>query len=104
MGSILSSIAPKKQARQVVDLPLHTVEVDKYLYVMSYDGTSRVKQVGEHCIAIVWRLPAWTIVEATSKYLDTPTVDEEEYGGMLLGFELLKQLVRRRLIICGDYD
>ena len=71
---------------------------------MSYDGSDRVKQGGEHCIAIVWRLPAWNIVEATSKYLDTPTLNEAEYGGMLLGFDLLKQLVRRRLVICGDYD
>ncbi|CAH0474368.1 unnamed protein product [Peronospora belbahrii] len=44
VDSILSSIAPKKQARQVVDLPTPTVEPDEELYVMSFDGSARAKQ------------------------------------------------------------
>ena len=64
VDSILSSIAPKKQARQVVDLPTPTVEPEEELYVMSFDGSARVKQGGGACSAIVWRLPTWTIVKA----------------------------------------
>ena len=44
VDSILSSIAPKKQAREVVDLPTPTVEAYEELYVMSFDGSARVKQ------------------------------------------------------------
>ncbi|CAI5707719.1 unnamed protein product [Peronospora farinosa] len=102
VDSILSSIAPKKQSRQVADLPTPTVELNEELYVMSFDGSARVKQGGGACSAIVWRLPAWTIVAAASKYLDKSTVNEAEYEGMLLGFDLLEPMERRRLIICGD--
>ena len=102
VDSILSSIAPKKQARQVVGLPTPTVEPEEELYVMSFDGSARVKQGGGACSAIVWRLPTWTIVKAASKYLATSTVNEAEYEGMLLGFDLLELLERRRLIICVD--
>ncbi|CAI5701137.1 unnamed protein product [Peronospora effusa] len=104
VDSILSSIAPKKQSRQVVDLPTPTVELNEELYVMSFDGSARVKQGGGACSAIVWRLPAWTIVAAASRYLDKSTVNEAEYEGMLLGFDLLEPMERRRLIICGDYN
>ena len=41
-------------------------------------------------------------MSAASKYLKVSTVNEAEYEGMLLGFELLDPLERRRLIICGD--
>ena len=102
VDSILSSITPKKQARQVVLLPTPTVEPEVELYVMSFDGSARVKQGGGACSAIVWRLPTWTIVKAASKYLATSTVNEAEYEGMLLGFDLLEPLERGRLIICGD--
>ncbi|CAI5705388.1 unnamed protein product [Peronospora effusa] len=46
VDSILSSIAPKKQSRQVVDLPTPLVELNEELYVMSFDGSARVKQGG----------------------------------------------------------
>ena len=78
------------------------MEPDEELYVMIFDGSAHVKQGDRTCSAIVWRLPAWTIVEAASKYLDTSTVNEAVYEGMMLGFNLLKPLERRRLIICGD--
>ena len=102
VDSILSAIAHKKQARQTIDLPNPTVESDEELYVMSFDGSARVKQGGGACSAIVWRLPTWNIVESGSKCLDTSTVNEAEYEGILLGFSLLKPSERRRLIICGD--
>ena len=102
MDSILSAIAPKKQAKQKPDLPTPTVERHEKLYVMSFDGSARVKKGGGACSAVVWSLPAWSVVSAASKHLTTSTVNEAEYEGMLLGFELLDSLERRRLIICGD--
>ena len=55
---------------------------------MRFDGSARVKQLGGACGAIVWRLPVWNILEAAFKYLDTSTVDEAEYEGMLMGSDL----------------
>ena len=69
---------------------------------MSFDGSARVKQGGGSCSAIVWRIPVGTTVEAASKYIDTSTVNEAEYEGTLLGFNLLKAVKRRRLMIGGD--
>ncbi|CAH0480928.1 unnamed protein product [Peronospora belbahrii] len=98
VDSILSSIAPKKYVRQVVDLPTPTVGRDKELYVMSYDGSALVNQGGGACSATVWKLTNWTIVKAASKFLVTSTVNEAVYEGMLLGFDLLEPIERRRMI------
>ena len=103
IDSIVPSIAPKKQARLTIDLPTLTVEPDEELCVMSFNGSARAKQGGEACSDIVLRLPAWTIFEAASKYLDSSTINEAAYEGTLLGFDLLKPLERRRLIIWRDY-
>ena len=51
---------------------------------------------------MVWSLSTWSVVSAALKYHKVSTVNEAEYEGMLLGFELLDPLERRRLIICGD--
>ncbi|ETO58389.1 hypothetical protein F444_23234 [Phytophthora nicotianae P1976] len=83
VDSILSSTAPRKQPRQLIPAAIPTVEPDKEL-------------------AIVWRLPEWTVVAAESKYLPDLTVNETEYQGLLLGFDLLSSFDRGRLIICGD--
>ena len=45
-GLHLSSILPKKQARQVVDLPPPTIELGEKFYVMIFDVSARVKQWG----------------------------------------------------------
>ena len=52
----------------------------------------------------MWSLPAWSVVSAALKHLTVSMVNEAEYEGMLLGFELLDSLKRRRLIICGDFN
>ena len=101
VDSTLSAIAPRKQARQTIDLRTPIVELDEKLYVMSFYGSARVKKGGKACSAIAWRLLTWTIVEAL-QHLDTSTVNEDEYEGMLQGFSLLKSLERERLIISGD--
>ena len=76
VDSILSAIAPKKQAKHKVNLPPPTVEGHEELYVMSFDGSARVKQGGGSCSAVVWSLPTWSIVSAASKYLKVSTVNE----------------------------
>ncbi|ETN14224.1 hypothetical protein PPTG_07858 [Phytophthora nicotianae INRA-310] len=76
--------------------------LDEELLVVSFDGSARVKRGGGACSAIVWKLPEWIVVAAESKYLHDLTVNEAEYQGLLLIFDLLSSLDRGRLIICGD--
>ncbi|OWY95519.1 reverse transcriptase, partial [Phytophthora megakarya] len=35
-------------------------------------------------------------------YLESLTVNEAEYNGLILGLDMLEGLDRRRLVICGD--
>ncbi|ETO99780.1 hypothetical protein F441_22797 [Phytophthora nicotianae CJ01A1] len=102
VDSILSSIAPRKQPRQQSPAVILTVEQGEKLLVVSFDGSARVKRGGGACSAIVWKLPEWIVVTAESKYLLDLTVNETEYQGVLLGFDLLSGLEWGRLIICGD--
>ncbi|GMF25375.1 unnamed protein product [Phytophthora fragariaefolia] len=104
VDSILTSMAPRKQPRQVISMPPPTVESDEELLVVSFDGSARVKRGGGAFSVIVWNLPDWTVISGASEYKANLTVNEAEYHGLLLGFDLLaKQHVdRNRLIICGD--
>ena len=102
VDSILSSIAPKRHPRQAITVVPPTVKPEEVLYVVSFDGSARVKRGGGACSAIVWQLPEWTVVTAASRYLTEATVNEAEYEGLLLGFLLLENLERRRLVVCGD--
>jgi len=102
VDSILYSIAPMKHPRQVITVAPPKVEPEEVLYVVSFDGSARVKRGGGACSAIIWQLPGWTVVAAASRYLAEATVNEAEYAGLLLGFRLLKKLERKRLVVCGD--
>ncbi|OWY95560.1 reverse transcriptase, partial [Phytophthora megakarya] len=51
---------------------------------------------------IVWSLPGWEVVKARSGYLESLTVNEAEYNDLLLGLDMLEDLDRKRLVICGD--
>ncbi|GMG17642.1 unnamed protein product [Phytophthora fragariaefolia] len=104
VDSILTSIAPRKQPRQVISMPPPTVESDEEPMVVSFDGSARVKRGGGAFSAIVWSLPDWTVISGASEYKTNLTVNESEYHGLLLCFDLLaKQYVdHNRLIICGD--
>ena len=42
------------------------------------------------------------IVAAASEYAVDLTVNEAEYRGLLLGFDLLADQTRGRVVICGD--
>ncbi|POM75336.1 Reverse transcriptase [Phytophthora palmivora] len=102
VDSILVSIAPRKQPRQVISMPPPTVEPDERLLVVSFDGSARVKRSGGAYSGIVWSLPEWTVISATSKYKLDLTVNAAEYHGLLLCIDLLSDMGRGRLIIYGD--
>ncbi|KAE9175210.1 hypothetical protein PF005_g25499 [Phytophthora fragariae] len=98
----LTAIAPRKEPRRSVDTPVPTVEQDETLLVASFDGSARVKRGGGAFSAIIWRLPEWTVVKAASGWKADMTVNEAEYSGLLLCFDLLEDQDRTRLVICDD--
>ncbi|OWY92505.1 reverse transcriptase, partial [Phytophthora megakarya] len=98
----LISIAPKKEPRRKIQAPIPTIGRDEELYVVSFDGSARVKRGGGAYSAILWRLPDWRVVKARSGYAESLTVNEAEYHGLLLCLDLLEDLDPQRLVICGD--
>jgi len=102
VDEILVAIAPKKKPRQTILMPPPTVETGEELLVVSFDGSARVKRSAGAYGAIVWKLPGWSIVAAASEFAPDLTVNEAEYRGLLLCFDLLETLDRGRLIVCGD--
>ena len=75
---------------------------DESLLVASFDGSARTKRKGESYSAIIWKLLKWTIVAAASEYATNLTVNEAEYWGFLLSFDLLAKQTKERVITCGD--
>ena len=69
--------------------------------VVSFDILARIKRKSGAYSAIVWKLPKWTIVEAASEYKIDIIMNAAEYRGLLIGFDLLDNQTRRRIIICG---
>ncbi|OWZ07780.1 reverse transcriptase [Phytophthora megakarya] len=100
----LVAIAPKKQPRKMITMPSPTIEPEENLWVVSFDGSTRVKRSGDAYSAVVWKLPEWTVVEAMSEYMPDLTVNEAEYRGLIFGFDLLSTLARGRVVICGDLN
>ncbi|OWY90123.1 reverse transcriptase, partial [Phytophthora megakarya] len=98
----LISIAPKKEPRRKIQAPIPTIRRDENLYVVSFDGSARVKRGGGAYSAILWKLPEWRVLKARSGYAEGLTVNEAEYHGLLLCLDLLEDLDPRRLVICGD--
>ncbi|KAI9998236.1 hypothetical protein PInf_002581 [Phytophthora infestans] len=102
MDEALTRIAPKKEPKRRIQIPIRTVHADEDLYVLSFDGSARVVRGGGAYSAILWRLPGWEVVRARSTYAEGLTVNEAEYNGLLLGLDLLKGQDPKRLMICGD--
>ncbi|OWZ10981.1 reverse transcriptase [Phytophthora megakarya] len=92
----LISIAPKKEPRRKIQAPILTIRRDGELYVVSFDGSARVKRGGGAYSSILWRLPERRVVKARSGYAEGLTVNEAEYHGCY--YDLNPQ----RLVICGD--
>ncbi|KAE9293119.1 hypothetical protein PR003_g24588, partial [Phytophthora rubi] len=98
----LIAIAPQKEPRRKIQAPIPTVYPGESLWVVSFDGSARVKRGGGAYSAILWKLPEWTVVKARSEYVDGLTVNEAEYRGLLLCMDLLEGEDQQRLVICGD--
>ena len=102
VDEVLTAISPKKQTRQNISMPPPTVGESEKLWVVSFDGSSRVKRKSGAYSAVIWELPGWKIVAAASEYTSDLTVNKAEYRGLILGLDLLADQTRGRVIICGD--
>ncbi|OWZ09713.1 LOW QUALITY PROTEIN: reverse transcriptase [Phytophthora megakarya] len=83
-------------------LEITNIGRDEDLYVVSFDGSARVKRGGGTYSPILWKLPEWRVLKARSGYAEGLTVNEAEYYGLLLCLDVLEDLDPRRLVICGD--
>ncbi|KAE8877829.1 hypothetical protein PF003_g38168 [Phytophthora fragariae] len=98
----LIAIAPRKEPRRKIQAPIPTVHPGESLWVVSFDGSARVKRGGGAYSAILWKLPEWTVVRTRSEYADGLTVNEAEYRGLLLCMDLLEGEAQQHLVVCGD--
>ncbi|POM64548.1 Reverse transcriptase, partial [Phytophthora palmivora] len=98
----LIQISPKKKPRQKIQTPIPVIQADEELYVVSFDGSARMKRGGGAYCAVLWKLPEWTVIQARSAYAEDLTVNEAEYHGLLLCLDLLSTVDRKRVVFCGD--
>ncbi|POM59574.1 reverse transcriptase, partial [Phytophthora palmivora] len=98
----LIQISPKKEPRRKIQTPIPVIQADEELYVVSFDGSARMKRGGGAYSAILWKLPEWTVIQARSAYAEDLTVNEAEYHGLLLCLDLLSTVDRKRVVFCGD--
>ena len=86
---MLIAIVPRKEPKHTMSMTPPTVEEGESLWVVSFDGSARTKRKGGAYSAIVWKLPEWKIVNVAADYATDLTVNEAEYRGLILGFDLL---------------
>ncbi|OWY92294.1 reverse transcriptase [Phytophthora megakarya] len=60
----LTELAPRKEPKRRIQAPIPTVDRDEELWVISFDGSARVKRGGGAFSAILWSLPGWEVVKA----------------------------------------
>ncbi|OWY92458.1 reverse transcriptase, partial [Phytophthora megakarya] len=89
LGAIAASITPR-------------AEIDDALNEIAPGKNLNAGSKSQYPPAIGWSLPGWEVVKARSGYLESLTVNEAEYNGLILGLDMLEDLDRRRLVICGD--
>ena len=82
-------------------MPPPSVGVNETLLVASFDGSARVKRKGGAYSAIMEPAGMDDCGCSFRVYPDL-TVNEAEYRGLLLSFDLLADQARGRMIICGD--
>ncbi|OWZ11283.1 LOW QUALITY PROTEIN: reverse transcriptase [Phytophthora megakarya] len=104
IDNALTAIAPRKEPKHRTQTPIPTVDQEEKLWVVSFDGSARVKRGGGAFSAIVWSMPGWKVVKARSCYLENLTVNDTEYNSLLLGLDMLADLDRKRLVIYGDFN
>ncbi|OWZ00693.1 hypothetical protein PHMEG_00028058 [Phytophthora megakarya] len=93
MDDALTKIAPRKEPNRRIQAPIPTVDREEELWVVSFDGSAQVKRSAQSC---------GVSPDGRSGYLERLTVNEAEYNGLILGLDMLGDLDRRRLVICGD--
>ncbi|OWZ04967.1 hypothetical protein PHMEG_00023031 [Phytophthora megakarya] len=73
-------------------------------FVVSFDRSAMAVKYGGYgsCSWILWRLPEWTIMTATSAYLEATTVNMAEYSGMNCGLQAALDHGATEFIIVGD--
>ncbi|OWZ14643.1 LOW QUALITY PROTEIN: reverse transcriptase [Phytophthora megakarya] len=77
MHDALTEIAPRKEPKRRIQAPIPTVDRVEELWVVSFDGSARVKRGGSAFSAIVWSLPGWEVVKARSGYLESLTTPSD---------------------------
>ncbi|OWZ06244.1 LOW QUALITY PROTEIN: reverse transcriptase [Phytophthora megakarya] len=90
MGDALTDIAPRKESKRRTQAPIPTLDREEELWMVSFDGSARVKRGGGAFSAIVWSLPGWEVVKARSGYFESLTVNKAEYNGLILGKKLMQ--------------
>ena len=101
---MLIAIAPRKQPKHTISVPPPTLEEVESLWVISFDGSARTKRRGGAYSAIVWKLPELKIVNAADEYAIDMTLNDVNYCGLLLCFDLLADQARGSIIICVDFS
>ena len=95
---------------KIRDMPLVHPELwklnaDASHFFLSFDGASNsAKPTEPHaaCSFVLWKYPAWDILDAKGIYLNTGTVNDAEYNGVLAGLKRAKELGIKTLNIWGD--
>ncbi|OWY95461.1 hypothetical protein PHMEG_00034527 [Phytophthora megakarya] len=56
-------------------------------HLLSFDGAAKRNGSGS-AACILWSLPSWEVVPATGHFLETATVNEAEYSGLVKGIQI----------------
>ncbi|OWZ04076.1 LOW QUALITY PROTEIN: reverse transcriptase [Phytophthora megakarya] len=112
LGAIAVSITPRsenrrrsdrlcsrKEPKRRIQAPIPTVDREEELWMISFDGSARVKRGGAAFSTISTRMGGG---KARSGYLEGLTVNEAEYNGLILGLDMLEDLAHKRLVVYGD--
>ena len=73
---MLIAIAPRKQPRKTISMPPPTVRHGEMLLVAIFDGSAYRKTNWGAYSAVIWKLPEWTILSATSRFCTGLNVNE----------------------------
>ena len=103
VDEMLIAVAPQKQPKHTISTSPPTVDEDKSLWVVRFDGSARTKRKSGIYSAITRKLPDWKIVTGAAEYETDLTVNDAEHRGLLPGLDLLDDQTRASIIICGDY-
>ncbi|ETO85551.1 hypothetical protein F444_00788 [Phytophthora nicotianae P1976] len=103
LDEIAESLIPAKgriKAPPVVSIEM--LEEDYQGVVLSFDGAAKTSTRRGTCGCILWRLPAWKVIEARGYILDDVTVNDSEYYGLLHGLKLAREHDIQDLVVVGD--